>query len=281
MLITELPLPRMMGGIPTLNAGLYRSIRFLVGDPVVYIEWPQADGSMRSTLICRDIEMGRARVNANVNQVNCPADFTPSQGLSGDRETATAQAAAEAFCRAGFKRVVVDRSLPMIYTSMLQKAGIAVECDLQWGVMERRMKNEAELKMIREAQRITEEVMEKACSTLARCSVDAKGVLQHDGAAMTDRGGLPRPWTRSTLYRPADHRRYFPKGQSDSLQRRLHSNCGQWADSPRRRTHACGGRCSQSSSDRSNPCRGYRSRGSRSDHPIDRRVWLPDGTTRA
>jgi Xaa-Pro aminopeptidase len=73
----------------------------------------------------------------------------------------------------------------MIYTSMLQKAGIAVECDLQWGVMERRMKNEAELKMIREAQNITEEVMELACSTLARCSVDAKGILQHDGAPMT------------------------------------------------------------------------------------------------
>lgn len=185
MLITDLSAPRMMAGIPTLNAGLYRSIRFLVGDPVVYIEWPQADGSMQSTLICRDIEMGRARVNANVNQVHCPADFTPSQGLSGDRETATAQAAAEAFCRAGIKRVVVDRSLPMIYTSMLQKAGIAVECDLQWGVMERRMKNEAELKMIREAQNITEEVMEMACSTLARCAVDAKGILQHDGAPMT------------------------------------------------------------------------------------------------
>jgi Xaa-Pro aminopeptidase len=47
------------------------------------------------------------------------------------------------------------------------------------------MKNEAELKMIREAQNITEEVMEMACSTLARCSVDAKGILQHDGAQMT------------------------------------------------------------------------------------------------
>jgi hypothetical protein len=35
MLITDLSSPRMMAGIPTLNAGLYRSIRFLVGDPVV------------------------------------------------------------------------------------------------------------------------------------------------------------------------------------------------------------------------------------------------------
>ena len=117
-------LPRMMAGIPTLNAGLYRSIRFLVGDPVVYLELPQSDGSMQATLICRDIEMGRARLHAKVQTVACPADFTPASGLSGDRETATAQSAAELLRRAGMSRVVVDRSLPMIYAEMLKQAEI-------------------------------------------------------------------------------------------------------------------------------------------------------------
>jgi len=177
--------PRMMAGIPTLNAGLYRSIRFLVGDPVVYLEVPQAAGGHRSTLICRDIEMGRAKLNAAVDHVACPADFTPSEGLSGDRETATAQSAAEMLRRSGFKNVVVDRSLPMIYAEMLKRAGIGIECDTQWGVMERRRKDAQEIEMIRDAQRITEEVMELACSTIARASANPQGILILDGTELT------------------------------------------------------------------------------------------------
>ena len=177
--------PRMMAGIPTLNAGLYRSIRFLVGDPVVFLQVPRADGSLESLLICRDIEMGRARLNAAVDQVACPADFTPPDGLSGDRETATAQSAAEMLRRSGFRNVVVDRSLPMIYAEMLQRAGIGIECDTQWGVMERRRKDAQEIEMIRTAQRITEEVMQLACSTIAHASVGPQGVLLHQGQPLT------------------------------------------------------------------------------------------------
>jgi Xaa-Pro aminopeptidase len=176
---------RMMAGIPTLNAGLYRSIRFLVGDPVVFLELPQSDGQWKSTLICRDIEMERAKRNARAHAVACPADFTPLSGLSGDRETATAQSAAEFLLRAGKKRVVVDRSLPMIYAEMLKRAGIETVCDTQWGVMERRQKDEQEIEFIRQAQKITEEVMELACSTVARASVDAQGILHHDGSPLT------------------------------------------------------------------------------------------------
>ena len=80
---------RMMAGIPALNAGLYRRIRFLVGDPVALIEVTNETMSVESTLILRDIEMERARASANANRIACPADFTPIGGLSGDRETAT------------------------------------------------------------------------------------------------------------------------------------------------------------------------------------------------
>ncbi|MCU0707009.1 MAG: hypothetical protein MUF23_01830, partial [Pirellula sp.] len=102
---------RMMAGIPALNAGLYRSIRFLVGDPVVTIEVQDEQGKSHSTLILRDIEMDRAKKHARADQVACPADFTPESGLSGDRETATAQSAAEFLKRHGIQRVTVDRSM--------------------------------------------------------------------------------------------------------------------------------------------------------------------------
>lgn len=176
---------RMMAGIPTLNAGLYRTIRFLVGDPVVYLEVPKSGGGWNSTLICRDIEMGRAKLNARASNVACPADFTPDGGLSGDRETATAQSAAEALKRWGMRRVIVDRSLPMIYAEMLQRAGIEIHCDTQWGVMERRQKDEQEIEYIRKAQKITEEVMELACRTVAHATAHADGILHVDGSPLT------------------------------------------------------------------------------------------------
>jgi Xaa-Pro aminopeptidase len=177
--------PRMMAGIPTMNAGLYRTIRFLVGDPVVYLEVPASNNAWTSTLICRDIEMGRAKVNARADAVACPADYAPASGLSGDRETATAQSAAEFLRRAGHRRVVVDRSLPMIYAEMLKRAGIEAVCDTEWGILERRCKDSQEIEFIRHAQRITEEVMEMACATVARASADSQGILHHDGSPLT------------------------------------------------------------------------------------------------
>ena len=132
---------RMMAGVPALNAGLYRLIKFLVGDPVAWIEILSDSNKSSSTLILRDIEMQRAKESANADQISCPADFTPEGGLSGDRETATAQSAAEFIRRAGCKEVVVDRSLPMIYAEMLKRAGLSVRCDTEWGLIERRQKD--------------------------------------------------------------------------------------------------------------------------------------------
>jgi len=89
------PLALVMAGVPQTNATLYHRIRFSVGDPVAYLELPAAAGKRKSVLILRDIEMERARRAARADEVACPADYAPEGGLSGDRETATAQAAAE------------------------------------------------------------------------------------------------------------------------------------------------------------------------------------------
>ncbi len=176
---------RMMAGIPALNAGLYRRIRFLVGDPVALIEVADETKLVESTLILRDIEIERARATANANSIACPADFTPDGGLSGDRETATAQSAAEFVRRTGCKEVVVDRSLPMIYAEMLNRAGIHVRCDTEWGLIERRQKDAAEIAAIRFAQQQTEEVMRIACQTIARSQIDSDNFLVIDGRRLT------------------------------------------------------------------------------------------------
>lgn len=176
---------KMMAGVPALNAGLYRTIRFLVGDPAVYIELTDDKDRKASTLILRDIEMDRAKQHARAEKVACPADFAPASGLSGDRETATAQAAAEFLVRHAIKRVTVDRSLPMIYFEMLRRAGIDADVDLEWGVLERRMKDESEIESLRNVQAITEEVMELACRTVAKATATSDGFLEHEGRPLT------------------------------------------------------------------------------------------------
>lgn len=173
----------MLAGVPVTNQNLYHRIRFAVGDSAVFIETTR-DGMKKTTLLVRDIEMDRAR-KLGFNRVGCAADFEPAGGLSGDRDTAIAQAAAECLRREGVERVAVDRSLPMIFVAHLQEADVALDYDPQLGVMERRVKDEREIEAMRRAQQITEQAMRFACETIGRADADRDGVLRHDGELLT------------------------------------------------------------------------------------------------
>ncbi len=168
---------RVMAGVPAVNFALYHRIRFSVCDPAALVLLPPAEGQPQSILILRDIEMDRARKHARVDQVGCPADFAPEDGLSGDRETATAQAVAECLRRNGVRQVIADRSLPLLFAHQMIEVGIAVECDPEWGVLERRSKDAQEIEWLREAQKVTEGAMAMACDTVAGADVGADGVL--------------------------------------------------------------------------------------------------------
>jgi Xaa-Pro aminopeptidase len=174
-----------MAGIPQLNSALYHRIRFLVGDPAAYVQVPAADGKLKSTLILRDIEMERARRFARADEVACPRDFTPAAGLSGDRETATAQAAAECLRRAGVARVVADRTLPLIFAEIVREAGIGVQCDMSIGVADRRRKDPEELEHVRRSQQATEQIIERTCRLIARAEARRDGVLLYEGRPLT------------------------------------------------------------------------------------------------
>ena len=148
------------------------------------IELPHAD-SQRSVLILRDIEMQRAKKHARVHQVGCPAEYAPETGLSGDRETATAQAAAECLRRAGASRVVADRSLPLIYAEFLKRAGISLECDTELWVNERRQKSQEEIESLQASQRVTEQAMRFACEMIATAEPRGGGILYRDDEPLT------------------------------------------------------------------------------------------------
>ncbi|VAX40466.1 Aminopeptidase YpdF (MP-, MA-, MS-, AP-, NP-specific) [hydrothermal vent metagenome] len=173
----------LTAGIPATNAILYHAIRFLVGDPAALIEIPGAHPSR--LLILREIEMARARQHARADAVFGYSDFAPEGGLSGDRATASAQAVVECLRRHGITRVITDRSLPFIYAYHLQAADIAIDYDPDKGVLDRRTKDEQEIAHLAEAQRITEQVMERTCQLIACAPADAAGLLQHEGETLT------------------------------------------------------------------------------------------------
>ena len=171
----------LTAGVPAKNAILYHAIRFNVGDPAALVE---IEGKGR-TLILREIEMGRAKQHARADAVFGYADFAPASGISGDRETGSAQGVVEFLQRNNISRVVTDRSLPFIYAHHIQAAGIALDYDADKGVLDRRAKDAQEIEHLAVAQRDTERVMERACRLIAHAPADAAGVLRHEGEPLT------------------------------------------------------------------------------------------------
>ena len=171
----------VLAGLSSSNATLFHRIRFLAPDSSVILDF--ADGT--SVYIVRDIEMDRARKAVRADRVCCAADFTPEGGLSGDRDTALAQAAAECLREAGETPVTVDRSLPYLYAHFIQEAGIAIDYSEDFGVAERRAKDAGEIEHLRQAQKITGDAVTFACRTIADATPDAEGILHVDGAVLT------------------------------------------------------------------------------------------------
>jgi len=171
----------VMGGVSATNASLFHRIRFSVGDAAVLI----VEEPGESLLLVRDVEMDGARRLARVDRVGCAADYKPDGGLSGDRDTALAQATVEYLRRRGVERVTADRTLPYLFAHHLLRAGVAIDYDDELGVIERRVKDDEELAALERAQAVTQEAMAMACERIARATADGEGVLHHDNEPLT------------------------------------------------------------------------------------------------
>ena len=113
----------VLAGIPKTNYSLYHRVRFVVGDPTAFIQIAGTTDD-HTMFICRDIELQRAAEHANADRVSCPADYPPATGLSGDRETATAQATAQYLINHQVAEILTDRSLPYIFAYHIKHTGV-------------------------------------------------------------------------------------------------------------------------------------------------------------
>ena len=174
---------RIRAGVPAISKAVYHRLRFAAHDPAVCIDL--LNPTPRTIVIVRDVELERARKIVKNARVYTPKDFAPAEGLSGDREIATAQAAVECLRRNAVQHAAGDRSLPLLYVALAREAGIEIELDPDLGVTERRRKDEQEVSHLRTCQQVTESAIRFACETIARATPNREGVLQHDGADLT------------------------------------------------------------------------------------------------
>ncbi|QDT11692.1 M24 family metallopeptidase [Planctomycetes bacterium K23_9] len=171
---------KILAGFAISNASLFRRLGVPLGDPAAWLEIDD-----EKIALVRDLEMDRVRSKSQADSVTCPARHEPMSGLSADRETATAQAAAELFRSRDVSLVVADRTLPYIFAWHLQQAGITVQYDDELGVLDRRTKSEQEIEYLAKAQAITEDVMKLMCETIAGANVTGSGQLQIGGQPLT------------------------------------------------------------------------------------------------
>ena len=111
--------------------------------------------------------------------MTCPAEHPPAAGLSADRETATAEAAAQLLRAAKVEEVYADRSPPYIFVRWhLVQAEINVLYDDEYGVLTEGKKTHQELDALAAAQKVTEEAMRMMCEMIAKSDASADGSLR-------------------------------------------------------------------------------------------------------
>ena len=174
--------PTLIAGVPSDNMTLFHRIRFDAHDPAALIIKP--DGTR--LLILRDVELDVAKRDARADEIHAYEDFEPEGGLSADRPTRAAQAAAECLRRLGADHVIADGSLGLLFVDQLDRAGIGVELDPSLGIADRRAKTEEEVRALRDAQRVTEAAVRMACELIATAKVNGDGALTDPSRA----GGL-------------------------------------------------------------------------------------------
>ncbi|MFW5652498.1 MAG: M24 family metallopeptidase [Planctomycetota bacterium] len=178
---------KLVAGYPDRYPNVLHRIRLLLGDMAAFID---ATGVGKGTaMIVRNIELPRARKSGQADKVFSPEDLIPpdSGNLSGDRNTAVAQAVAEWCRQQQIRQVSGDTMLPLLFTDVLTRAGVEVVCDRELGGADRRAKDDWEVEQLQVAQAATENSIRHAFEILAKSTLggDDGVTLQYEGATLT------------------------------------------------------------------------------------------------
>ncbi|HXG59778.1 MAG TPA: Xaa-Pro peptidase family protein [Planctomycetota bacterium] len=144
------------------DANLYYATRFLVGDPVPFIQVGD-----RKMLVLSDLELGRGRDEARVDEVLSYSEILRSLG----KKASLARVIESVLRDHGASRCVVPANFPLELADRLRALGLRVQARPHPFYPERVLKTPEEVRAIERAQRATERAVEAALEVLRRARI--------------------------------------------------------------------------------------------------------------
>ena len=161
------------------DSDLFYATRFLVGDPLIYVE----HGGSRFLLVS-DLEFGRAEKEADVDEVVATARLEAELRKQGKAVRLTAVADLFLQSQGGTQKLSVPASMPFVQARQLNELGYELECQEDPVHRKRWLKTPEEIEHIAASQKAGEEAMELVIETLRQSEITDE-LLYHDGEVLT------------------------------------------------------------------------------------------------
>jgi Xaa-Pro aminopeptidase len=162
-----------------VDSNLYYATKFIAPDAFIYLE---VKGER--LLIMSDLEMDRAKAQANVDRVLSYSELEQKAKKQGVKEPSTVDIVNVVLKEAKVRQLLVPANFPFIHATRLQELGYSVKPKREPFYEQRVMKSDEEVRHIETAQRATEEAVAGAHAELRRATI-REHVLWLDGECLT------------------------------------------------------------------------------------------------
>jgi Xaa-Pro aminopeptidase len=160
------------------DADLFYATRFLVGDPVIYLEVER-----RKVLLVSDLEYGRARRQADVDDVVSTHAFEEELRRAG--EIPRLAKLVDLYLRGrGVRQFVVPSSFALGHAEQLRQSSYTLTCREDPFFPERTLKTDAEIAAIARSQEAAEECMAFIVEAIRRSRIQGE-LLYRNGVPLT------------------------------------------------------------------------------------------------
>ena len=172
---------RVIVAASSKNMNLYYATRFVAGDPFIFV-----DRGDRTYMIVSDLEIGRARAEAEVDEILSLSLFRSRALARGVESPQTGDLLVEVLGELGLERIAVPHDFPLGIADRVRAAQIDViphAADRPF-LPERVIKSEEEIDWMRTAMRANEKALRKGIETIAAATIDG-GWLSLEGEPLT------------------------------------------------------------------------------------------------
>ena len=153
------------------DANLFYATKFLVGDPVIFVQ-----AGRRKMLVLNDLEIGRGRDEARVDEILSLSELTRAIG----KGCTTARVIERVVRDHGCSACLVPENFPLALADQLRARRIKVAAKPGPFFPERLLKTPGEIRAIEQVQRAVEEAVEEALQLLRRSKIRGHKIIHRN-----------------------------------------------------------------------------------------------------